>query len=315
MRLVFLGTGDIGLPSLEHLLTSGHHEVVAVVTQPDKPVGRRQELTPPAVKVRALAAGLPVLQPVKLRDATQVAALAAFQADVFVVVAYGQILSKAVLDLPKKGCLNIHASLLPRHRGASPIQAAIREGDPESGITIMWMDEGLDTGDILLQERLALAPEETGGSLHDRLALLAPSVLERALGQIEDGTAPRLPQDPALATHCRKLEREHGHLDWYRPAPELERLIRAYQPWPGTFTRLHSGGKSLQLKIRKAILTAPTDSPALAAGSVFAKDGRLWVGCGDGVLELKELQLEGRKTMPVADFLRGQPDLCETVLG
>ena len=305
MRIVFLGTGDIGLPSLEHLLTATSHEVVAVVTQPDKPVGRKQVLTPPAIKVRALAAGVPVLQPQRLRSPEPVAELAQYEADVFVVVAYGQILSRTVLDLPRLACLNIHASILPVHRGASPIQAAIREGDAESGITIMWMDEGLDTGPILLQDCFPLAPDETGGSLHERLAQLAPSSLDRALALLEAGTAPKIPQDDALSTHCRKLEREHGHLDWTRPAEELERLIRAYQPWPSTFSRLPGGERPLQLKVIRAGV-APSFSEDAVPGTVCVEGSRLLVACGDKALELSEVQLEGRKQMSGPDFLRGK---------
>ncbi|MEY4485360.1 MAG: hypothetical protein RL693_2812, partial [Verrucomicrobiota bacterium] len=250
MRIVFLGTGDIGLPSLEALLHSRTCELVAVVTQPDKPVGRKQVLTAPEVKTRALAAGVPVLQPERIRHSVE--ELAALNADVFVVVAYGQLLPATVLSLPLQGCLNIHASLLPKHRGASPIQAAIREGDQESGITIMWMDEGLDTGDILLQDAFEIAPDETGGSLHDRLATLAPHSLAKALTLIGEGTAPRMPQNHATSTHCRKLEREHGHLDWKHSAVELERLIRAYTPWPGTYSLISlPDGKTLHLKISR----------------------------------------------------------------
>jgi methionyl-tRNA formyltransferase len=313
MRIVFLGTGEIGLPSLEHLLTATSHEVVAVVTQPDKPVGRKQVLTPPAVKVRALAAGLPVLQPQRLRSAENVAALAEFAADVFVVVAYGQILSRQVLDLPRLACLNIHASLLPKYRGASPIQAAIREGDAESGVTIMWMDEGLDTGPILLQDRFALAVDETGGSLHDRLAQSAPAVLDRALALLESGQAPKIPQDNDRSSHCKKLEREHGHLDWQRPAEELERLIRAYQPWPGTFARLAGGERPLQIKVLQASIVESFSETA-APGTVRVDGSRLLVACGDKALELREVQMEGRKQMSGADFVRGYGGLDAQVL-
>jgi methionyl-tRNA formyltransferase len=305
MRILFLGTGDIGLPSLESLLASPDHEVVAVVTQPDKPVGRKQILTPPEIKVRALQAGVPVLQPEKIRH--EISALAAYQADVFVVVAYGQILPRSVLDLPRLGCLNIHASLLPRHRGASPIQAAIREGDAESGITIMWMDEGLDTGDILLQRKLTITPDETGGSLHDRLAFQAPAALQEALALISEGKAPRLPQDAALSTHCRKLEREHGKLDWSQSAHDLALLIRAYTPWPGTYCQLSSGeDKPLQLKVHRAqVVEAGEACPV--GGTIIHSTDRLLVACGNGVIELLELQLEGRKRLSAPEFLRGQP--------
>jgi methionyl-tRNA formyltransferase len=303
MRIVFLGTGDIGLPSLEALLASREHEVLAVVTQPDKPVGRKLVLTPPQVKVRAQAEGVPVLQPERVRHAVD--ELGAFGAEVFVVVAYGQILPRTVLDLPKRACLNIHASLLPRHRGAAPIQAAIREGDTETGITIMWMDEGLDTGDILLMEKLPIAADDTGGSLHDKLAELAPRALMRALEMLAQGTAPRTPQDSARATHVKKLERAHGHLDWARGAEEIERTIRAYQPWPGTFCLVPGAeGAGAQLKIHRARV-APQVEACPAGGTVLSVSGRLLVACGSGVLELLEVQLEGKKRLPAVEFLRG----------
>ena len=312
MRLVFLCTGDIGLPSLEALLTSSEHELVAVVTQPDKPVGRKQVLTPPQVKVRALEAGIPVLQPLKIRN--HVEELKAFDADVFVVVAYGQILPRTVLDIPKVACLNIHASLLPLYRGAAPIQAAIREGDAESGITIMWMDEGLDTGDVLLQDSFSLAADETGGSLHDRLALAAPDSLRRALSQLADDIAVHQPQDNALSTHTRKLEREHGRIDWTKSAVEIERLIRAYNPWPGTHSFLQtSADKSLQLKIFRARMVENVDV-CPKAGTIISADKRLLVSCGSGVLELLEVQLEGKKRMNVEDFLRGHALEVGTIL-
>jgi methionyl-tRNA formyltransferase len=303
MRLVFLGTGDIGLPSLEALLASRDHEVVAVVTQPDKPVGRRLVLTPPQVKVRAIEAGIPVLQPERIRQVME--ELVALHADVFVVVAYGQILPRSVLDIPEIACLNIHASLLPRHRGAAPIQAAIRDGDAETGVTIMWMDEGLDTGDILLMEKLPIAPDDTGGTLHDRLATLAPQALMQALSWIAEGRAPRTPQDHSQATHVKKLERGHGHVDWSRSAAEIGRMIRAYNPWPGTFCLLPGeGGKAMQLKLHQAQVAGSAEA-CPAGGTVLQADVRLLVSCGQGVLELLEVQLEGKKRMSAAEFLRG----------
>ena len=303
MRLLFIGTGEIGLPSLEWLMATTKHELVGVVTQPDKPAGRRLVLTPPQVKVRALAAGLIVLQPPKIRHAVE--ELRAFQADAAIVAAYGQLLSPEVLRVPRLGCLNLHASLLPRHRGASPIQAAIREGDAETGMTVMYMDEGLDTGDILLMERTPLLADDTGGRLHDRLAALAPVALERALDLLELGTAPRVPQDPAFATHCGKLRREDGRLDWTRSAVELERLVRAYDPWPGTFTRLANGGT---LKIHRASVLAAT-GPQVAPGELVAADAKtgLIVQCGDGWLRVEEVQAEGGRRLSAAEFLHGHP--------
>ena len=301
MRLLFIGTGDIGLPSLEWLIATGKHELVGVVTQPDKPAGRRLVLTPPRVKLLALEAGLPVLQPPKIRHAVE--ELRAFGADAAIVAAYGQLLSPEVLRVPRLGCLNLHASLLPRHRGASPIQAAIREGDAETGITVMYMDEGLDTGDILLMERTRVLADDTGGRLHDRLAALAPSALERALDLLEQGAAPRQPQNSALATHCGKLRREDGRLDWSKSATELERLVRAYDPWPGTFTRLE-GGATLKVH-RTSVL--PVSGPVLQPGEVLVADSKAgWiVQCGDGWLRLDEVQAEGGRRLPASEFLRG----------
>ncbi len=300
MRILFIGTGDIGLPSLEWLLSTPKHEVVGVITQPDKPAGRKLVLTPPEVKVRALAAGLTVLQPPKIRYIVD--ELKLFQADVAVVVAYGQILPRTVLDVPRLACLNIHASLLPRHRGASPIQAVIREGDAETGVTIMFMDEGLDTGDILLMDAMPILPTDTGGVLHDKLALAAPASLERALDLIAAGHPPRTPQDNALTTHCGKLKREDGRLDWTRSAEALERLIRAYNPWPGTSCLLPDGKP---LKVHRATIIEGEACPL--AGTIVSADPKvgLIISCGTGLLKLEEVQAEGGKRLPAADFLRG----------
>lgn len=304
MRVLFIGTGDIGVPALEWLLQSKKHEVVGIVAQPDKPVGRKQVLTPPKVKVIAQAAGVPVLQPEKIRRAVD--ELAALQPDIAVVVAYGQILSRAVLDVPKHGCLNVHTSLLPLYRGAAPIQAAIRAGDAETGVTIMFMDEGLDTGDILLTERVPILPDETGGSLHDKLALLAPAALERALDLIAVGNPPRTPQDNSRATHIGKLTREHGHIDWSKSAAEIERTIRAYNPWPGSYCVLPSeGDKPSHLKIHAARIAEGEACPT--GGTIISADPKqgLIVSCGTGLLELTEVQAEGGKRMEARSLLRG----------
>lgn len=307
MRILFIGTGDIGLPSLEWLLYTPKHQVVGVVTQPDKPAGRKLVLTPPQVKVRAEAAGIPVLQPRKIREAVE--ELKALKADVAVVVAYGQILPRSVLDVPKLACLNIHASLLPKYRGASPIQAAIREGDPETGVTIMHMDEGLDTGDILLMDRVDIEASETGGSLHDKLALAAPASLEEALDLIASGPAPRKPQDHDRSSHCGKLKREDGRLDWSRSAAELERLIRAYNPWPGTSAQLPGAERPSPLKVHRAHVVTEDQSGCPAPGTVVSSDPKtgLIIACGEGLLSLDEIQAEGGKRLPAADFLRGHP--------
>lgn len=291
------------MPVLRSLLTGGRHEVCGVICQPDKPVGRKQVLTPPATKVLAQSHGVPVFQPRRIRGEAEM--VRALGADVAVVMAYGQILPRDVLEAPRLGCFNLHASLLPRHRGAAPIQAAILSGDGESGVTVMYMDEGLDTGDILLQERLTLAEDETGGSLHDRLADISPGALDQALELLAAGVAPRIPQEAALATHTGKLERAHGVLDWTQPAPELARRIRAFDPWPGTSTQLPDGS---QLKVFPPVAANPESSGCAPAGTVLSAgaDGIL-VACGSGTLRLQELQAEGRKRMAAGPFLAGRP--------
>lgn len=309
MRVLFIGTGDIGLPSLEWLLNAPKHEVVGVVTQPDKPVGRKQVLTPPQIKVRALDAGKQVIQPPKIRHAVE--ELKSFNADVAIIVAYGQILSRAVLDVPKFGCLNVHTSLLPRHRGAAPIQAAIRDGDTETGVTIMFMDEGLDTGDILLMKRLPITADDTGGSLHDKLALQAPAALEEALDHLATGHPPREKQDDSKVSHVRKLTRQDGRIDWNHSAAELDRLIRAFTPWPGTSCLL----KGAQMKVHRAQVIANANACPSPGTVVSADAGGIAVSCGDGLLNLLEVQIEGGKRLSAADFLRGHPLQAGDVLG
>ena len=318
MKLAYLGSGDIGLPTLRALLKArdeSRHELLAVVTQPDRPVGRHQTLAAGPIKALALEAGIPVLQPERVRRPEAVEALRALGADVFVVFAYGQILPKSVLDLPRVACLNLHASLLPRHRGAAPIQAAILAGDAESGLTVMHMDEGLDTGDILLERRFALSPDETGGSLHDRLADLAPDALFEALDALAAGTAPRRPQDSALATHAPKLDRQSGRIDWTLDADSLARLVRAMNPWPGAFTTLPlDGGQTLTLKIHRA---AARPGGTGCPGEIFSADRHgIIVGAGGGGgLLLCELQLEGRRALSADAFLRGHPLKVGTRMG
>ena len=313
MRIIFIGTGDIGLPSLRWLLRE--HEVVAVVAQPDKPVGRKQELTPPPTKRLALEHGVPVLQPRRIREPAAVAELAALHADVIVVMAYGQILPKALLDLPRLACLNLHASLLPAHRGAAPIQASILAGDPESGIAVMWMDEGLDTGDILLLRPLRIRRRETGGTLHDRLAELAPEALAGAMELLALGTAPRLAQEPSLATYAPKLSRESGVIDWRASARAIDRQVRAMNPWPASSTRLPdpAGGTPRKLKVFSVI---PFRRAGGEPGTVLRADKRgILVAAGEGAVLLRDVQLEGKRRMPVGDFLPGHPVPPGTKLG
>jgi methionyl-tRNA formyltransferase len=296
MRVLFIGTGEIGVPVLHSLLKSDEHELVGVVTQPDKAVGRAQRIEAPPVKIALGESKAPILQPVRIKKEEAVAEIRALAPEVIVVMAYGQVLPRSVLEIPRIACLNLHASLLPRHRGASPIQAAIVADDSESGISVMYMDEGLDTGDVLLQRPLEIAADETGGSLHDRLAAIAPNVLHEALAQLQAGTAARIPQDASTATYAPKLEREHGRIDWKEPAILIERKIRAFNPWPGAFAVLHDDrNRERKLKIYRAALVDCTSNDPK----------NLVIAAKDGALRLEEVQLEGKRRMTAAEFLRG----------
>jgi methionyl-tRNA formyltransferase len=296
MRVLFIGTGEIGLPVLRWLRESGDHALVGVVTQPDKPVGREKRIEAPPIKAALAGSNVPVLQPKRIKADAAVDEIRALAPHAIVVMAYGQILPRAVLEIPPIACLNLHASLLPRHRGAAPIQAAIVAGDRETGITVMYMDEGLDTGDALLERRIEIAPEETGGSLHDRLAEIAPTALKEALAQLQGGTAPRLPQDSSAATYAPKLEREHGRIDWSEPATLIERKIRAFDPWPGAFTVLRDEtGRDRKLKIFRVNV----------ADSCSADPANLVIPTKQGTVRLEEVQLEGKRRMSATEFLRG----------
>jgi methionyl-tRNA formyltransferase len=310
MRIVFIGTGEIGVPVLHSLRQSGEHELVGIVTQPDKPAGREQRIEAPPIKVALASSALPILQPARIKSEEAVGAIRALAPEVIVVMAYGQILPRAVLYIPRVACLNLHASLLPKHRGAAPIQAAIAAGDCESGITVMYMSEGLDTGDILLQSHLEIAADETGGSLHDRLGQIAPDALHKAIEQLQRGTAPRIPQDSSLATYAPKLGREDGRIDWTESAALLERKIRAFNPWPGAFTLLRDvAGRDRKLKIFGATVVA---SPKTAPGDIVRSDGAIMITTTDGALSLGEVQLEGKRRMSASDFLRGYPGALQT---
>lgn len=311
MRVVFIGSGDIGLPTLRWLLDQRHAaepiELVGVVAQPDKPVGRKQELTPPPTKRLAQEHGIPVLQPKRMREPAAVAEVAALAPDLIVVMAYGQILPKALLDLPPLGCLNLHASILPAHRGAAPIQASILNGDPDTGITVMWMDEGLDTGDILLVRTIPIRPDETGGSLHDRLGELAPEALAEAVTLIRQHAAPRIPQDSTRATYAAKLSRDSGIIDWTASSLDIDRRIRAMNPWPAASTVIPGSSRPLTLKLFQSV-PFPDHPQEAAPGTVLRGDKQgLLVQAGSGAVLLKEVQLEGKRRMSAADFLLGTP--------
>jgi methionyl-tRNA formyltransferase len=306
MRIVFMGTGEIALPSLRLLLQdSPDRELVGVYTQPDKKIGRKQVVTPPEVKLLAEEAGIPVFQPLRFRDDEDaLETLRDLNPDIIVVMAYGQILPEAVIEAQTIACVNLHASLLPRHRGASPIQAAIREGDEESGITLMHVVEKLDAGEMILKHLTAIRSDDTGGSLHDRLAELGPAVLEEGLPLLARGSTQSIPQDEALTTYAGKLEREDGHINWSQPAETIERLIRAYDPWPGSYMEI-----AIQDRVRKCKIYPKCEAISESIGDPgsLRSDGKtLTIACGSGSLQLNgDLQLEGKKRLPVADFLRG----------
>ena len=322
MKIVFMGTPDFAVPALRVLIRT--HEVKAVVTQPDKPVGRKAQLRPSPVKETALQAGIPVLQPEKIRNDTFIEELKKLAPDVIIVAAYGKIIPKEILDLPPYGCLNIHASLLPKYRGAAPIQWAILDGEPETGITIMQMNEGLDTGDMLAVSRVKILPDETGGSLFDKMAEEGARLLADTLSKLTGGELEPVPQPEKSPTaYARMIRKEDGRIDWKNDAVCIERQIRGLSPWPGTFTAVHQK----TCKIWKASLAGEETNSACCGiiqtaaeteepGTVLAADKRgVFVQTGNGILCITELQLEGKRRMDAADFLRGHALEAGTVLG
>lgn len=299
MRIVFMGTPDFSVPTLKALVEAGH-DVAAVVTQPDKPKGRGKEMQMTPVKIQALEYKIPVYQPVKVRDESFVKVLREMEADVFVVIAFGQILPKSVLDLPRLGCVNIHASLLPKYRGAAPIQWAVVDGERESGVTTMLMDEGLDTGDMLEKAVVVLDEKETGGSLHDKLSEAGGRLIVSTLKKLEEGTAVRTPQGETPTAYARMLDKSLGDIDWTMDAAAIERLIRGLNPWPSAYTSLD--GKTLKIWAADVLAEGSDGEP----GKVLrvGKDA-IFVKTGEGTLAIKELQLEGKKRMDAGAFLRG----------
>ncbi|MCO7515526.1 methionyl-tRNA formyltransferase [Pseudomonas guariconensis] len=298
MRIVFAGTPEFAAEHLKALLDSPY-DVVAVYTQPDRPAGRGQKLMPSPVKQLAMAHDIPVFQPPTLRNAEAQAELAALAPDLMVVVAYGLILPQAVLDIPRLGCINSHASLLPRWRGAAPIQRAVEAGDAESGVTVMRMEAGLDTGPMLLKVVTPIGAEDTGGSLHDRLAEMGPPAVVQAIAGLADGSLQGEVQDDALATYAHKLNKDEARIDWSRPAVELERLIRAFNPWPVCHSTLD--GESV--KVLAATLSTGTGTPGEILSA--SKDG-LVVACGEQALCLTRLQLPGGKALGFSDLFNSR---------
>ena len=300
MKIIFMGTPDYAAKSLEALIEAGH-EITLVVTQPDKPKGRSGELMPPPVKECAIKHGIPVFQPVRIKRPEAVEKLKEYEADVFVVAAFGQILSQEILDMPRLGCLNVHASLLPKYRGASPIQRVLLEGEEKTGITIMQMDAGIDTGDILYQKELTIAPDDTFETLHDKLAILGGSAITEAMERLEAGTLQRTKQDDANSCYASMITKEMGRIDFSRPAAYIDRQIRSMTPWPSAYTKL--GGK--QMKIWKAVPEAGDAGSGLPGEVISVSKDAFCVQTGEGILCIKELQLEGKKRMSAHDFLLG----------
>lgn len=300
MRIVYLGSPDFAVLPLAALHAAGY-EIAAVVTQPDKP--RSRGVTQPTpVKRKALELGLPVLEPVRIKAPESVAALRALAPDLLVVVAYGQILSKDILDIPRLGAVNIHASLLPAYRGAAPIHWAVLNGETETGVTIMYLDEGMDTGDIISSAAVPIGPEQTTGELYEQLCRLGADLLLQALPQIAAGAAPRLPQQAERATYAPLLKKEHEPVDWGRAAADIHNQIRGLNPWPGAYTTVN--GK--RLKLWQSSLLPDAVLPACTAGQVIACGaGGVQVACGTGALCLREVQPEGKGRMTAADYARG----------
>ena len=315
MRIVFMGTPDFSVPALKALVEVGH-QVIAVVTQPDKPKGRGKEVQMTPVKIQAMEYGIPVYQPAKVREASFVEVLKGLEADAYVVIAFGQILPKAVLELPKYGCINIHASLLPKYRGAAPIQWCVIDGERETGITTMMMDVGLDTGDMLEKAVIPIEEKETGGSLHDKLSMAGGDLILSTLKKLEEGTLVRTPQTDEGTCYAKMLTKSLGDIDWNQGAVSIERLIRGLNPWPSAYTMWN--GKTIKIWAADVIagreaaeFLSESGVPAetgTAPGTVVCSDKRGLVVCtGGGLLSIRELQMEGKKRMDTPAFLRGYP--------
>ena len=307
-----MGTPELAAASLVGLLSEPDFQIVAIVTQPDRPKGRDLKFQPSPVKLVALSAGLSVLQPLKARDEQFIAQLRTFQPELIAVAAFGQILPKAILDLPRWGCLNVHTSLLPKYRGASPIQSAILNGETETGVTIMKMDVGLDTGDILTQRSMPIRDEDDAATLHDRLAHLGAELLVQTIPDYVAGKIQPRPQPHDQATHVSKIKKEEGRIDWQQPARAIWNRIRAFTPWPGVFTFLPAQPQPQLLKIWQAEVASGQGT----AGEVLSADKTgIVIGCGEGALRVTQLQREGGRRMSAGEFLAGHPLAPGTKLG
>lgn len=320
MDVVFMGTPDFAVAALEAIIEAGHR-VTAVVTQPDKPKGRGKEMQMPPVKECAVAHGIPVFQPVKIKDAEAVDTLRTYGADVFVVAAFGQILSEEILTMPRFGCVNIHASLLPKYRGSAPIQWAIINGDKTTGVTIMQMDKGIDTGDMFCKKEVAISPGETGDSLHDKLAQAGAELIVEALPKIESGDMTPVKQNDEESSYVKMLHKSMGKIDWQQSAQSLDCLIRGLISWPGAFTVRN--GKTLKIWEEEALTdeelrekhTASDISDEAAGTVVLVEKDAFYVQTGDGILKITSVQPEGKKRMAVKDYLLGYQIKAGEMLG
>ncbi len=300
LRTVFMGTPDFALQTLQGLIDAGCN-LVGVYTQPDRPKGRGKQLAAPPVKTLALKHDIPVYQPLKLRQPETVAELKDLAPDLIIVVAYGQILPKSVLDIPRHGCINVHASLLPKYRGAAPINKAIIDGETETGITTMYMDVGLDTGDMLVKKSLSIGPQETAGELHDRLASLGRETMAETLQQLCAGTLQREVQADDQSTYASMMKKTDGRIDWTRSAKEIHNHVRGLEPWPGAYTTING-------ELLKLAGTRPEEAYTGEPGSIVSADKNgVRIACGSGTLLVEQLQLAGRKRLAAGDFLRGCP--------
>lgn len=301
MRVVFMGSADLSCRCFEAIVASGRHEVAAVVTQPDRPKGRNLEVSPCVAKAHAVRAGIPVLTPANVNAPDSLAALRALSPDLIVVVAYGQILRRPILELPPRGCINVHFSLLPKYRGAAPIQWAIVRGEALTGITVMFMNERMDAGDIVAQQTEPILDSDTAGSLHDRLAVAGASLLVRTLPSLADGTFSRAAQNESEATLAPKIRKQDGEIDWTRPASAIYDHVRGFNPWPGCFCRLPDGSVLRVFAVRPE---AASGAPGTVLDS--GQEGPL-VAAGDGAVRLVEVQPEGGRRMPAAAYVHGHP--------
>lgn len=307
LKIIFAGTPEFAAEHLNALIGS-RHQVIAVYSQPDRPAGRGKKLTASPVKEVALANSIPVYQPLNFKSDEAKAELAALDADLMVVVAYGLILPKTVLDTPRLGCINVHASILPRWRGAAPIQRAIEAGDTETGVTIMQMDVGLDTGNMLIKAFCPILATDTGGILHDRLLTIGTPALLAALDQIESGQINPIKQDDSLSNYAPKLSKEEAALNWHLPAIELERKVRAFNPFPIAHTKPAGTSDDARIRVWMAKATDKISNAQLGSITQITAEG-LWIACAQGQLILEQLQLPGKKAMNVGEILRGHPDL------